>query len=149
MKKSHSGSVSGIILLALIGLIASIVVILYFAQGSVGIAGGKTIKFVFEKGYSNELSSSTFLQLEHSCNTNMENIIASYAITGDENLESKIIDGLGRAFKNNKVTLTVGENSITYDPNPNINWANYIIISKKVPLLNGKMKKVNLWVFVK
>ena len=147
MKKSSSGSVSEIILLALAVFVVTIVVILYFARGSAGIAGGETIKFVFEKGYSNELSSNAFLQLEYFYNANMENIIASYAITGDGNLESKIRDGLGRVFKNNKVTLTIGDKSITYDPGGN--WDNYIIISKKIPLLNGKEKKVNLWIFIK
>lgn len=148
MKKSHNGSIiAGISALALLAIIVTVLVIVYFASGPVGVGGGNTIKFVFEKGYSNELSSSAFLQSKYSTNRNLENIIASYGITDDVNLEPKIENKLSEVFKKNKVTLTIGEKSITYDPGGN--WNNYITISKKIPLLGGEMKKVNLWIFIK
>lgn len=142
---SKKGMIAEIIILAFLIFAFVLLVFIYLFIGPAEMGTVDTIRFMFDEGYSNELSTSSLLKSKYYSSTNMGNIIASYTITGDPDLKSPIKDKLEDVFEGTKVTLDAGENSIYI--NKDKSWDNYVIITRKIPLLNENAKRVSLWIF--
>ncbi|MCD6367521.1 MAG: hypothetical protein J7L45_00370 [Candidatus Aenigmarchaeota archaeon] len=143
MKK---GLIAEIAILASITVGLVVLVLISFFYSSLGVGTVGSIKFTFESGYSNELSTTTGLITKSDYPlTRLDNLISEYAITGDDKLIPEIKKGLEQAFKDKYVELTVEDKTITIEGSPT---SNYVIIYRRIPLLGGNSTEAKIWVYV-
>lgn len=143
MKK---GKVVEIALLGFLAIGLVILVVMSLVYGPLNIGTLQTVKFAFESGYSNELSTtSMFVSKSNYPLTKIENLVAEYTITGDNTIKNKINDTLGNTFSDKYVELVVEGNTITSGTCSK--YKSYVVITRKIPLLDGNATEAKLWVF--
>ena len=140
-----------IVEIAMLGFLTIGLVILVFMAllyGPLKLGTLQTVKFMFESGYSGELSTTSFLISKSGYFTDFtdfNNLLAEYAITGDDHIKEKINDMLKKTFPDNLVILAVGDKTISTGICGKSN--KYVIITRKVPLLDGNAEEAKFWVF--